>query len=499
MIDKTFRHRGLGALAGALLLAWSGAWDVAQAQEAPRPRNVILMISDGQGFNGWLATDYYVRGEAGTEPYMRARPDGATPYVGAMATGSLQVLNAEGAPTRNIADVRSVRRMGYDPVGRWNDFGSVREATDSAAASTVLHTGRRTANGRLGLAWDGETRLASIAAVARRRGMAAGAVSSVQFAHATPAGVGAQVRMRNQYGEIARQMLDGRLDVVMGAGHPLFDDDGRPVDADAVPDEAYEWVGGREHFERLLAEGRTSGGLTLIQDRVAFERLAQDGPLRGGEAGRVAGIVPVRQTLQFNRATGAAPIETVPDLATLSRAALNQLAGDPDGFFVMIEGGAVDWANHANDAERMLEEHADFNAAVAAVVEWVETHSSWDDTLLIVTADHETGMIWGPGAWTDVNNDRVFGAGDVFHDYVLPVNNGQGRAPDLVYGSGGHTSELVPLFALGVGSSLFDGFALRDERARALWGEAYGWDGGYVDNTAVFSVMHDVITGAAGR
>lgn len=503
--SHTLGARRVGALACALFMAWSGAaaaqpaatqaGETQEAETRARPRNVILMISDGQGFNGWLATDYYVRGEAGAEPYMRARPNGTRPHVGAMATGSLQVLDANGAPTGRVEDARSVRRMPYDPVDRWADFGSVGLATDSAAASTVLHTGRRTANGRLGLAWDGETRLTSIAAIARKKGLAAGVVTSVQFAHATPAGAAAQVVGRNAYAEIAHQMLDGRLDVVMGAGHPLFDDNGRPVAADEVSDSAYDWAGGRDYFERLLADGRSPGGLAVIQTRADFERLAEAGPVRGAGAGRLLGLAPIRQTLQFNRAAGAAPVDTVPELSVMARGALNLLAGDPDGFFVMIEGGAVDWANHANNAERMIEEHAAFNRAVAEVIDWVETHSSWDETLLIVTADHETGMIWGPGAWTDANGDRVWNAGDTFHDYVLPVNNGRGQAPGVLYGSGGHTSELVPLFALGAGSSLFEGLSLRDERARALWGEAYGWDGGYVDNTAVFSVMNAIVAG----
>jgi alkaline phosphatase len=464
-----------------------------------RPRNVILMIADGQGFNGWLATDYYVHGEAGVEPYMRPRPDGTRPHVGAVMTGSLQMFDGEGAETREASEARSVRRMPYDPTTRWAEFGSVREATDSAAASTVLHTGRRTTNTRLGLAWDGETRLTSIAALARSQGMATGAVTSVQFAHATPAGAGVQTGSRHDYDVVARQMLDGRLDVVMGAGHPLFDDDGRLVAADAVPSEAWAWAGGRDYFERLVAEGRSPGGLAMIQSRDDFERLADAGPSDAGRVEPLFGLVPVRQTLQFRRADGAAFLDSTPSLSVMAQGALNRLAASPQGFFVMIEGGAVDWANHANNAERMVQEHAAFNAAVNAVVAWVETHSSWDETLLIITADHETGMLWGPGAWTDVDGDGAWGEGDAFHDYVLPANNGQGETPGVIYGSPHHTSELVPLFAMGVGASMFEGMSLRDEGARQLWGEAYDWDGGYVDNTDVFLVMNAVITGTADQ
>lgn len=324
--------------------------------------------------------------------------------------------------------------------------------------------------------------------------MATGVVTSVQFAHATPAGVAVQSSARSAYGDIARQMLDGRLDVVMGAGHPLRDDDGLEVAADAVQGEAWEWAGGRAYFEQVRTNGRTAGGLSFIENRADFEALAHSAE---GAPERVFGLAPVRRTLQMHRAagegadtvSGAPVVQSSPDLDVMARGALNLLGRNPNGFFVMIEGGAVDWANEANLGERMIEEHAAFNRAVAAVVEWVETHSSWDETLLIITADHESGMIWGPDAWTDVNGDGRWSDGDRFNRFELPVNRGQGQVPQMLYGSGGHTSELVPLFALGAGSERFRQTEMRDEGARRLWGEAYGWSGGYVDNTAVFDVM----------
>ena len=80
----------------------------------------------------------------------------------------------------------------------------------------------------------------------------------------------------------------------------------------------------------------------------------------------------------------------------MSKAAINCLDKNPKGFYLMIEGGAVDWANHANQPARMVEEQIDFVEAVEAVAGWVETHGGWDETLLILTADHECGLLWGP-------------------------------------------------------------------------------------------------------
>ena len=91
----------------------------------------------------------------------------------------------------------------------------------------------------------------------------------------------------------------------------------------------------------------------------------------------------------------------VPDLATMTKGALNVLDANRKGFFLMVEGGAVDWASHANQPGRIIEEQVDFNEAVTAVCRWVRRNSSWDETLVIVTGDHETGYLWGPGSGAD--------------------------------------------------------------------------------------------------
>ena len=86
----------------------------------------------------------------------------------------------------------------------------------------------------------------------------------------------------------------------------------------------------------------------------------------------------------------------MPTLTEMSLAALNVLDNDPDGLYLMIEGGAVDWAAHANQSGRMIEEAIEFERAVEAVLDWVQTNSNWGETLLIVTGDHETGYLTGP-------------------------------------------------------------------------------------------------------
>jgi alkaline phosphatase len=156
----------------------------------------------------------------------------------------------------------------------------------------------------------------------------------------------------------------------------------------------------------------------------------------------------------------------------MTRGAINVLSRNPNGFFLLVEGGAVDWANHANHMARMIEEQVDFTHAIEAVVQWVDAHSNWDETLLIVTADHETGDLWGPDSGP---------TSDMLHFPWDPIqNNGKGKMPGYRYHSTGHAGSLVPLFARGRGAELF---------ARLVDGQDPMY-GPYVDNTDVFKVMN---------
>ena len=513
------------ALSAAFALAASPAF-AGQAPEAPQARNVILMISDGIGFNGWLAADYHA-GRAGSQPYQTARPGGTSPYIGATEHYALRLFGDEGVILPNDAfdDARGVEPQGYDPRDRWtrlegafdHDFGEVSipytSYTDSAAAGTALHTGRKTSSGRLNVNWDGSAPFQTIAHIAHAQGRATGRVSSVQASHATPASAWAEAESRQHYAQIFEQMADGRLDVIIGTGHPYFDDGGRAVEN---PDErAFRYVGGPAMWNALTSEDGHLG-YSFIDAREDFERLAAGGELPS----QLIGIARSSGATQATRMdypedasnpSGMAFNPDVPGLATMSLAALNVLNQSPQGFFVMIEGGAVDWMGHANNMPRFIEEQADFNAAVAAVIEWVETHSSWDETLLIVTSDHETGGIWGEGSFETasglpqqitldreiLDQTRFDPQRDRFVEFRAVQDRGAGQIPGHQFASGNHTNDLVPLWALGAGSHLFAQFERHDPFAQELWGEAYGWDGSYVDNTHVFHVMNAVLANEA--
>ncbi|MEL6424952.1 MAG: alkaline phosphatase, partial [Pseudomonadota bacterium] len=491
--------------------------------QATGAKNVILMVSDGIGFNGWLAADYY-QGLMGQQSYQVTRPDGTEPVVYGLDHHALNLVDGIGRLLPSGEDVRlaaGALAQGYDPSTRWtrfentmrNDFDPVGERytsyTDSAAAGTALMTGRKTSNGRVNLDWSGEEELRTIAQIAMDQGKAAGAVASVMVSHATPAAVIAHNISRNNYVEIFNEMVGSDLDVIMGAGHPFYDNSGNEIEA--ADEEAFRFVGGSETLTALTSEEGLNG-FTFVDAKADFEALASGENLPE----RVVGIARAGSTLQATREglpaadtpSGMAYNPVVPDLATMSLGALNVLNQDEDGFFVMIEGGAVDWMGHGNNMPRFIEEQIDFNLAVDAVVDWVETNSSWDETLLIVTSDHECGGIWGAGTWTNGEGGDVAAnfseealiaarfdpTEDVFNDYFAVQDRGAGNMPGYQWASRNHTNELVPLWAMGPGADLFAEFTRTDIDAAELWGDQYDWDGDFIDNTAVFTVMYDALS-----
>ncbi|MEM9782053.1 MAG: alkaline phosphatase [Pseudomonadota bacterium] len=492
-------------------------------------RNVILMISDGIGFNGWLASDYY-QGKLKAQSYQTARPDGTTPVVYGLQHDSLNLIDATGAVLPNASDVAGAAgaiAQGYDPQTRWsrfeaafrNDYPPVSERytsyTDSAAAGTTMHTGRKTANGRLNMDWSGEVRFQTIAEIAMERGRSAGAVTTVQISHATPASTIAHNISRQNYAEIFNEMAASDLSVIMGAGHPLYDDSGNEVEPTAYDaedgDDPFRFLGGADTLAALTSEAGLNG-FSFVDAPTDFEAMAN------GEMvpERVIGVARARNTLQASREeladadtpSGMAFNPAVPDLETMSLGALNVLNRDPDGFFLMVEGGAVDWMGHANNMPRFIEEQIDFDRAVDSVIAWVEANSSWDETLLIVTSDHETGGIWGEGTYTNGDGGPVAAdrsgealvaarfdpAEDFFNEFLAVQDRGAGNMPGYQFASRNHTNELVPLWAMGPGAEMFAEFTRTDQMAAKLWGEQYDWDGSYIDNTAVFHVMNGVLS-----
>ena len=414
-------------------------------------KNVILMISDGCGYNHVDAATIYQYGKSGVQPYEQF------PVKLAMSTYK--------------------HGQSYDPKKAWSDFKYVSKGyTDSAAAATAMSAGVKTKKGYVGLDPD-KTPLRHSVELADLLGKATGVVTSVQISHATPAAFVAHNKSRDNYAEIAREMIyKSPLEVIMGCGHPEYDNDGDPVKVS----EEYKYVGGKDTWEDLK-DGSVIGAdadgdgapdkWTVIHEPGEFRELTA-----GPTPKRVIAIPKKRKTLQQKRGGKgkAEPFEVpyngdCPTLAEMAKGALNVLDNDPDGFYVMIEGGAIDWASHDNQLGRVIEEQIEFNKAVEAVIKWVETESSWKETLLIITADHECGYLTGPDS----------GKSDGKGVWYPVKNNGRGNAPDMEYHSDDHTNSLVPFYAKGAGSQLFVQKARYKDPVRGL----------YLDNTAIAKVV----------
>ena len=412
--------------------------------ESNSPKNVIIFIGDGMGYNHVDATSIYFSGETGKLIFEGAE--------------WLKVAQAS-YPAIVETEPEKVYATGYNPRAAWSDTAYLkRDYTDSGAAGTALATGFKTYDGAIGIGVMGDT-LMNATQLAKEIGKSAGVVSSVQLSHATPAAFSANNESRRNYDQIARQMiLHSKLDVIIGCGHPNFNNNGLPAEMD------YKYVGGADLWKQLnhdepvtkfvinnrtyeLSDVNGDGNpdpWRLVTDINDFAEIAAGNNLPD----RLLGIPKVHTTLQQSRSGSEimlpfAQTKTpdIPTLELMTMAAVHVLNQNPDGFFLMVEGGAIDWAGHDNHSGRMIEEMEDFVNAVTAVVEWVETHSSWDETLVVITSDHETGMLWGEADGTDV--------------LTSVMNNGKGQLPGMKWYSGNHTNALVPVYARGKGSEMY--------------------------------------------
>ncbi|MFA7484947.1 MAG: alkaline phosphatase, partial [Phycisphaerae bacterium] len=317
------------------------------------------MISDGSGYNQIEAAGLYQYGQAGTLPYEQF------PVVIAIST--------------------YMQGGSYAPDKAWDSFDYVKTGyTDSAAAATAMSTGVKTSYGIIGL--DARKRPQKhLVERCQESGKTTGIVTSVQISHSTPAGFVAHNESRNNYAEIANEIFyKSSLDVIMGAGHPLYNDDNQIITE--PNDWDFKYVGSKETWADLSSGKLTSASgedWVFIQECSEFLALTQ-----GPAPKKVIGIAQVKGTLQqacsgdVHADAYAVPLnQNVPTLAEMTKAALNVLGSNPNGFFLMVEGGAVDWAGHNNQSGRMIEEQVDFNKAVEAVIYWVGANSNWEETL----------------------------------------------------------------------------------------------------------------------
>ena len=222
--------------------------------------------------------------------------------------------------------------------------------TDSAAAGTALATGYKTFNGMICMTPDGKP-VMTLFEAAKKVGKATGVVTTTRVTHATPAAFYAHVKDRDEEKEIARQLVVGTtIDVAFG--------------------------GGMKHFSEELLEKAKANGFTVVTTR---EELLNLDP---SAVKRVLGIF-ARSHLSYY-----VDGEDRPSLAEMTGKAIEILSKNEEGFFLMVEGGRIDHAAHGNDVVAMIYDTIEFDEAVKVALEFAKKDG---DTLVVVTADHETG------------------------------------------------------------------------------------------------------------
>jgi len=314
------------------------------------------------------------------------------------------------------------------PVSGWSRTASAdSQVTDSAAAATAIATGVKTNNGLLALDPHGNP-LTTILERAQARGMAVGLITTVQMGHATPAAFASHWPGRDPMTEIVGQMLAHRVDVMLGGG----EDDFLPVGKRGC----YSGTGHRDDGRNLIAEA-VGVGYTYVCT-----------------SGALTAMNPISTTRLLGLfADGSMPRPFSPSLADMTQKAIAILARDPDGFFLMVEGGQIDWACHDHDAAEAISDTLGLDEAVAVAQAYASAHPG---TLIIVSGDHETGgMTVGLAAGGD-------------GPFLMP----NGARFYVRWTTTDHTGADVPTTAYGQGASLLAGTSentrIYDAMVRAL-------------------------------
>ena len=263
--------------------------------------------------------------------------------------------------------------------------------TDSAAGGTALSAGVKTLNGAIGV----DAQLKSVKTIleeASEKGLATGLVSTSAITHATPASFIAHQPSRSSYEDIAADFLKTDIDVFIGGGINHFT----------------KRADGRNLVEELQNKGYQ------VETEMNKIKMVKKGKLAGLTAGEHNGRMSERGDM----------------LPVATETAINILSKNKKGFFLMIEGSQIDWGGHAGSTIYVVEDMLDFDRTIGQALEFAAKDK---ETLLIITADHETGGM----AITDGNMEK----GDV----------------QAAFPTGGHTAVMVPVFSYGPGAEEFIG------------------------------------------
>ena len=301
--------------------------------------------------------------------------------------------------------------------------------TDSPAGGTALATGTRTCNGFLGVDPD-SIQLESILKKAQKMGKKTGIVVNTTLTEATPGAFYAGVTSRKESYKIAEQFTESGVDVAIGAGLSAFINRPDSVDMTAVLIEK-EYDVYLDWKSVLATESEKFVGILDMSD--VHRRNKKSNTTASAAEGQEVCLAAQLAATEGNADTTrfSEPTEYLHKACTKALSVLEKDA--PKGFFLMVESAIIDGYGHNNDSEGMIEEMKEFDQTLKALIAYVDEHPN---TLLVVTADHETG-----------------GTGVAYKSHE--VNQPEGL--HLNFSTKGHTGTVVPIFAYGAGAEKFRG------------------------------------------
>lgn len=290
----------------------------------------------------------------------------------------------------------------FKNIGFSKTYSSDKYVTDSAAGATALSSGVKTYNGAIGV--DPEKKpVPNILEMAIKKGLKTGLVSTSSITHATPAAFIAHADSRKSFDDIALDFLKNDIDVFIGGGKKNFEK--------------------RKDGKNLSQELKDKGYQVLynIED------------IKNVKSGKLAGLTADDHNKPMP--------ERGEMLVQSTQIALKLLSQNKKGFFLMVEGSQIDFSGHKNDTPGVVQEMLDFDKAIGAALEFAAANK---ETLIIVTADHETGGM--------TLQDGDYKTGKVVTKYT----------------TGGHTGIAVPIFAFGPGAQEFTGFMENTDIAKKM-------------------------------
>lgn len=304
---------------------WVGAQEPSSEYNGEPARYVFLFIGDGMGIDHFSVTQVY--------------------------------LNA--LEEKNVG-LKELSFTSFPAAGLVSTFDYGSYITDSSSAITAILTGEKTYSGVLNMLPDKSTPLVSVAEMAKEAGMKVGVVTSVSLDHATPAACYAHQPSRNNFYEIAVEATQSDFDYFGGGG--------------------FLQPRGKNNDQRDIFEIFAENGYTVVRNREDFEKLTP----QSGKVVAINAVLDEDQTMPYEIDRE----ENDLSLADFTRKGI-ELLDNPEGFFMLVEGGKIDWAAHANDAATVIRDVLAFGEAIEEAIKFYQQHP--EETLIVVTADHETG------------------------------------------------------------------------------------------------------------